>query len=171
METVYIRPGVVVEETWNSYFNELLTVPKFFYLLILQIVVLIITVWTLYSNNYIIAIAERKGHPSIGILLTLLIPMVLLPAFISYSAFREEKDYIHVWYALILYDLFFIIWIVSTLFEGIDQGIGLVMAFVFLLTVFWYTIVNKTISKNVTGGCIFLCILAMYLVYYSYQVL
>lgn len=173
METdeVYIRPGVVVEESWNSYVNELLTVPKFFYIFILQVIVLVVAVWTMFSNYFILEIAERKGHPPLEVILVLVIPLVLLPAFISYTSFKKNENYLYVWYSLILFDLFFIIWIVSTLFEGIDQGIGIVMAFVFLLAVVWYTIVNQTMDSKSTNGCIVLCIITLYLIYYSYQIL
>lgn len=170
-DEVYIRPGVVVEETWDSYVNELLTVPKFFYIFILQIIVLVVAIWTMYSNHFIIEIAERKGHPPLEVVLVLVIPLVLLPAFITYTSFKKNGNYLYVWYSLILFDLFFIIWIVSTLFEGIDQGIGIVMAFVFLLSVIWYTIVNKKMDSDSTNGCVLLCVITIYLIYYSYQII
>jgi hypothetical protein len=170
MEEVYIRPGLTVEESWDTYFTKLLSSPQFFYLFVFQSIILGIILWSLTRNRVVIDYINSRGHPAIEIIAFLLLLMLLLPAFITYHLIREGNttNYKYIWYSLLIYDIFILLWSVTVLFARTDLGTGCIIAVFFFFCSIWYFLVH--LRRELIPILILFLFLNFYLCYYTYVI-
>lgn len=178
MDSVYIHPGVSVEEDrkedvldeWGDYLSRLFNASNFMYLFLLQLMVLLFACWCFYSNKGVVELATLQLHPSLAVFYLILALVCILPAFITYDCMRENRLRIYVWYALIFYDITIFLWCVTVLFERWELGTGIIMALLFVLSTVWYLVVSLSINTRYVSACSLLVFLALYMLYYAYNV-
>lgn len=178
MEDVYIHPGVTVQEDQNDdildavqdYLNELFSAPKFLYLFLFQLLVFLFVCWCFYRNMEVVSLATLQLHPSLSVFYIIVAIACFIPSFVTYRCMLQGEYSNHSWYALLIYDLFLILWCTTVLFERWDRGTGLVMATLFVLSSVWYLSVTYYCEKSYVAICLLLVFLTLYMLYYAYNV-
>lgn len=181
MESIYIRPGLSVEEDdavdtfdrvvdgWGDYLASLFDSTNFLYLFIFQLLVLLYTSWCFYRNRNVVALASTRLHPPVIFFYYILGVVCIIPALVTHCCLRERINRMHVWYAFILYDLALILWCSTVLFERLNKGTGMVFAFILLLASVWYIAVTASVNYKYLPCTLILIWCTTYLFYYAYN--